>query len=970
MRLQRSLAGQWQFQLDPAGALTVATLSPDRDIPVPMPWQAAFPDLQRYNGYAWYRREVDVDEAWLTGELLLRFGAVDYWCQVFVNGQLVGEHEGGYTPFTIPIARSVQPGRNEIAVRVYDAAQTGMTIERWPTFDPRVGADGPPFDPAHVPHGKQEWYINVGGIWQDVTLTAVPLPYIDSVQITPDMRGHAHIAVQVAGGGAADGALRARVEDGAGGVWEAAEARAILPTLHELSVTVENVRLWEMATPNLYTARVSLGDDEVSVRFGFREIATANGQILLNGKPIFLLAVLDQALYPDTIYTVPSEAFLRDEFSKAKALGLNCLRCHIKPPEPLYLDLADEMGLLVWAEIPSWRTFYRKGTLDPNEVALDDAIKRRAERLLEEMVRRDFNHPSIVIWTIINEDWGTALPLSASDRAWVAQMYDRCKGLDPTRLVVDNSACPHPWGPNVHVKSDLDDFHIYASIPDHAPGFNQTLEQFDLRPLWTYSTHGDTTRSGQEPLLLSEFGNWGLPSVEKLRLPTGSDPAWFNLGAWWSPWDGEAGWPRGVEERFHRFGLDQIWPTYESFAEASQWHQYESLKFEIETMRRLAHLRGYVITELTDAYWESNGLLDFHRNPKTYFDVFHTINAPDVIVPQVNRYAYWDDEDVVSCVHVARYGGADWAGAKLRWRPDGAEWGQYDVGPVERGTVRALGLLRQPVAAVGRATMQRTTLTLEANGPELARNTLDVLALPASARQATYREPVVVATQSGAAPLDLPLPALTQMPGETTGTPDDAPELPRGRRQHMPRNLGVLLQEIGYTTVDKPSGDTRLAIADSVDAELLTWVRNGGALLYIGYGPSPFFWIGGRGGPYSGNWITCFNWLRLPVYRRLGGVTNPLGLPFMRVMPQRVILGLPLDDAAVQGDILAGMVSGWVAQPAAHTVQFRYGRGRVIMSTFAFREALPAEPTAVALLHDLVDHLMSDACQPTLAASY
>ncbi|MFN8472694.1 MAG: glycoside hydrolase family 2 TIM barrel-domain containing protein [Anaerolineae bacterium] len=970
MRLQRSLAGPWQFQLDPSGTVTIESLSPDREIPVPLPWQAAFPDLERYSGYAWYRRAVDVGAEWLAGELLLRFGAVDYWCQVFVNGQMVGEHEGGYTPFSIPIARWARPGRNEIAVRVYDATQTGIPIDRWPKFDPHVGAGGPPFDPVHIPHGKQEWYINVGGIWQDVTLTAVPLPYIDSVQVTPDMHGNAHIAVQVADGEAGTVDVRARVEDGAGGVWEAAPASHVLPNVHETTVAVENARLWEPDTPNLYTARVSLGNDEVSVRFGFREVATANGQILLNGKPIFLLAALDQDLYPDTIYTVPSEAFLRDEFTKAKRLGLNCLRCHIKPPDPLYLDLADEMGFLVWTEIPSWRTFYRKGTLHPDEVALDDAIKHRAERLLEEMVRRDFNHPSIIIWTIINEDWGTALPLSASDRAWVAQMYDRCKGLDPTRLVVDNSACSHPWGPNVHVKSDLDDFHIYASIPDHAPGFNQTLEQFDLRPLWTYSTRGDTTRSGQEPLVLSEFGNWGLPSVERLRKHSGKDPAWFDLGAWWSPWDGEAGWPKGVEERFRRYGLDKVWPSYESFAEATQWHQYESMKFEIETMRRLPHLRGYVITELTDAYWESNGLLDFWRDPKAYFDAFHAINAPDVIVPQVNRYAFWDDETVASCVHLAHFSGADWHDARLRWQEDGAEWGQYHVGTIERGSVRALGLLRQPLSSVDGAVTRQTTLTLEANGAELARNTLDVLVLPVSARQATYTEPVVVATQSGAAPLDVALPALTQTPGETAGTPDDMPSLPRGRRRHVHADLGTLLEECGYTTLDKPSGEARLAIADQVDSDLLAWVRNGGALLYLGYGPSPFFWIGGRGGPYSGNWISTFSWLHPDTHRRLAGIRNPLGLPFARVMPQRTILGLPFDDPAVQGDFLAGMIAGWVHQPSVHTVQFRYGRGKVIMSTFAFKEALPRDPVAVAMLHDLVDHLMSDACQPTLAASY
>src|SRR4051794_39993753 len=98
MRRQTSLSGTWQFQLDPDGTLALAALAPDRMITVPLPWQAAFSDLQHYSGYAWYRRSVDLDEAWLGGELLLHFGAVDYWCQVFVNGQLAGEHEGGYTP--------------------------------------------------------------------------------------------------------------------------------------------------------------------------------------------------------------------------------------------------------------------------------------------------------------------------------------------------------------------------------------------------------------------------------------------------------------------------------------------------------------------------------------------------------------------------------------------------------------------------------------------------------------------------------------------------------------------------------------------------------------------------------------------------------------------------------------------------------------------------------------------------------
>ena len=115
-----SLAGDWEFQLDPAGALDVASIDPDRTIPVPLPWQAAYPELRRYAGYAWYRRSFEADGDLDGGDLRLRFGAVDYWCEVYLNGTRVAEHEGGYTPFEIGLRDALEPGRNEIAVRGYE----------------------------------------------------------------------------------------------------------------------------------------------------------------------------------------------------------------------------------------------------------------------------------------------------------------------------------------------------------------------------------------------------------------------------------------------------------------------------------------------------------------------------------------------------------------------------------------------------------------------------------------------------------------------------------------------------------------------------------------------------------------------------------------------------------------------------------------------------------------------------------
>ena len=258
---------------------------------------------------------------------------------------------------------------------------------------------------------------------------------------------------------------------------------------------------WSPDAPHLYELRAVLrrgGEvaDLVRERFGFRSIETRAGRIYLNGQPLFLRGALDQDYYPDRICTPPSEAFLEDQFRKAKALGLNCLRCHIKVPDPRYYAVADRVGLLIWTELP-------------NAGRLTAQARARAEATLRGMLERDGNHPSIFCWTIINENWGTDLVHSAEDRAWLRRTVDWLKAADPDRLVVDNS----PIAPSFHLRSDLEDFHFYAAIPDHRRSWDGFVEALAARPAWTYGPAAEVVH-GDEPLLCSEFGNWGLPDPE------------------------------------------------------------------------------------------------------------------------------------------------------------------------------------------------------------------------------------------------------------------------------------------------------------------------------------------------------------------------------------------------------------------------------------------------------------------------
>ena len=487
-RARLSLDGAWDFRLEGHGGWRTAS--------VPGPWQAMFADLRTASGVATYARTFTLPAAWQGREVALRFGAVSYLCEVMLNGHPLGAHEGGYLPFelVLPPARLLPENRLEVKVTLPDGDEAA-----YPHF---------PF--AEIPHGKQSWYGPLGGIWQSVALEARDARHVTRCRVAADLAtGVVRVDVDLSAD--LDATLALTIV----GPGEEPVAGAEIPvagTTARLEAVVDPVLPWSPDRPDLYRATLDLVIDGLVVdtvveSFGFRRFETHNGHFFLNGQPFYLRGALDQDYYPDGICTPPSLTFLEDQLRKAKSLGLNCLRCHIKVPDPRYHEVADRLGMLVWAEIPNVETF----------------TERSAGRLRETMagiLARDGNHPSIVVWTLINEDWGTRLAEDPGQRRWLAQSVDWLRAQDPTRLVVDNSPCSI----NFHVKTDIDDYHYYRGLPERRAEWDLITEEFAAGAGWSFTAHGEAVRTGLEPRVVSEFGAWGLPHPCHLRRPDGAEP--------------------------------------------------------------------------------------------------------------------------------------------------------------------------------------------------------------------------------------------------------------------------------------------------------------------------------------------------------------------------------------------------------------------------------------------------------------
>jgi len=475
----QNLNGQWEFAFDfgdsgkERGMWEPDSGGFDKKITVPFCPESELSGIgyKDFMAAVWYRKSIKLTAEQCAGRVLLHFGAVDYRCEVWVNGQKAGWHKGGYSSFTVEITDFVKAGDNIITVCAADDTRSGK--------QPRGKQCG-----AYYSRGCD--YTRTTGIWQTVWLEFVPETYIKSYKVIPDP-ANSKISISVKLSDYMHGAS-VRAEAYFDGKACGAEEYRVTRGDHIcFDLALDITELWDIGKPNLYDLKLELRQyghhvDLIDGYFGLRTIGWHDKAFWLNGRPVFMRLVLDQGFYPDGIYTAPSDAALERDIDMCLELGFNGARLHQKVFEERFLYHADKKGYMVWGEHANW--------------GLDISTAEGLENFLPEwteIVSRDFNHPALIGWCPFNET------NNRQDNEVLRTVYNVTKLMDPTRPVIDTSGY-------VHVVTDIFDIHFYEQDPEVFKSKFKEMknggEVFDPRA----ADHEKLGKYCGQPYFVSEYG--------------------------------------------------------------------------------------------------------------------------------------------------------------------------------------------------------------------------------------------------------------------------------------------------------------------------------------------------------------------------------------------------------------------------------------------------------------------------------
>ena len=551
------LNGEWDFSLDEKKF--------DRTIIVPFAFETELSGIgdKEFHKMVWYRKTFKLPERMKEKRVILHFGAVDYACDLWVNGTYIREHKGGQTSFSADITEAVAADdENVIELKVFDD-----------------------YEDMEMPRGKQFWeqesrgifYTRTTGIWQSVWIEAVEPLYLESCYITPEFddkcvcfeyrlsrSGASAVEFSIAFEGKFAACVSA-VPNGKKGM-----VKVQLDQTGLKSWNFEEELAWTPETPRLFDVEIRTYDEKgvtdlVRTYFGMRKVSIDNGKFMLNNREYYQKLVLDQGYWEESLLTAPSdEAFIKD-IELTKAMGFNGVRKHQKVEDPRYLYYADRLGLLVWGELGSAYLYSR-----------EYAGRMYTEWI--EAVKRDYNHPCIVAWTPLNESWGVQeIKADKYQQAHCNALMYMIKSVDTSRVVIDNDGWEHTCG-------DLLTIHDYTASGKVLKKHFESLEAVLSLCPGRRSLFADGWSYQGQPVLLTEFG-----------------------GVRYVP---------GTEVK-HSWG----------YCDASSAEEFADKYAEImNAVHESPVIQGYCYTQLTDVEAEENGLLTYQRGLKMPLEKIRAIN--------------------------------------------------------------------------------------------------------------------------------------------------------------------------------------------------------------------------------------------------------------------------------------------------------------------------------------------------------
>ncbi len=570
------LNGEWGFEVDQGDSGIDRGLL-DRDladtITVPFCPESKLSGIENHDYYnaVWYRRQAIIPSEWVGKRILLHFQAVDYDSTVWVNGEEVGRHRGGFSPFNCDISGVAGAGDEiTIVLRARDEGQKPQPRGKQAT--------------GYGPEGAI--YVRTTGIWQSVWLEPVPDIALRRPRITPDLANQTFRLEQPITGNAPGLRLRATLSDADGEVVSAdTSAEVDLSPRLDLPIPADRLKLWDVGEPHLYDLEIALVDadgktiDSARGYAGMRAVSIDGVAIKINGKAVFQRLVLDQGYFPDGIMTAPSDAALIEDIELSMAAGFNGARLHQKVFEERFLYHADRLGYIVWGEFGDWGC-RGAGPLDgEHQQPGPDYITQWLECL-----ERDYSHPSIVGWCPLNETWQSITDRITALDDVTHGLYLATKAMDGTRPVLDASGYSHRVP-----AADVYDSHDYtqdpvvfrerhAGLAGGAP-YENDASQWGIPERLAGNTRWSIPYDGQ-PYFVSEFG-----------------------GIWWNPdvAEGEDSWGYGTRPR----DLEEFYDRFEKLC---------------AILLDDVNMFGYCYTQLTDIYQEQNGIYKFDRGLKFDMD--------------------------------------------------------------------------------------------------------------------------------------------------------------------------------------------------------------------------------------------------------------------------------------------------------------------------------------------------------------